>query len=146
MLISNNEDKFREHNEMTIDTRHQPRVELEIEIQIIHRNRCVRALTKNLSSSGMFLQADAMRIPTGTFIGLEFAMHDVVWQIDGLVVRQAEEGVGALFRVPQPELFKSAANIKKASTGNRIRNQPKSLNRSHSAQAKVIVPRSNADL
>lgn len=130
---------------MTIDTRYQSRVDLEVEVQIVHRSRSIHALSKNLSRSGMFLATEAMTIPTGTFIELEFAMDDVQWQIDGLVVRQDEEGIGALFRMPQPELFTNATNRKKASVHRKPRKVPAAPKMSDSVRSKVLPPRSNAD-
>ena len=95
---------------MTVDTRYQPRVDLDIEVQVIHRKRCIHARSKNVSSGGIFLLADATSIPPGTFIGLEFTIGDTSWQIDGLVIRQDHEGIVCLFRMPQPELLKIARN------------------------------------
>ena len=93
----------------------------------------------------MFLTTEAMTIPTGTFIELEFALDDVRWQIDGLVVRQDEEGIGAIFKMPQPELFTNATNRKPASRYKPPRKVPAAVEISSAAQSKVLPPRSNAD-
>ena len=130
---------------MTIDTRYQSRVDMEVEVQIVHRNRSIHALSRNLSRSGIFLTTEAMTIPTGTFIGLEFAMDDVKWQIDGLVVRQDEEGIGAIFRMPQPELFTTATNRKQASEQKSPRKVSAANKMPGAAHSKVLPPRSNAD-
>lgn len=99
---------------MTVDTRHQSRVDLDIDVLIAHRKRSIRARSKNVSSSGMFLHISSTTIPPGTFIGLEFMVDDTSWQIDGLVVRQDAKGIGCLFRMSQPELMNSALHIHKA--------------------------------
>ncbi|MCB1852050.1 MAG: PilZ domain-containing protein [Gammaproteobacteria bacterium] len=99
---------------MTVDTRYQSRTNIRIPVEIIHRGRCVHARTRNLSIGGMFIETSALKIPSGTLIGLEFSLNDTQWQIDGLVVRQDGDGLGTIFRMPQPELFKSAADHVKA--------------------------------
>ncbi|MCB1869844.1 MAG: PilZ domain-containing protein [Gammaproteobacteria bacterium] len=130
---------------MTVDTRYQPRVDLGIEVQIVHRSRSIRALSQNLSRGGIFLNTTAIKIPTGTFVGLEFAIDDTTWQIDGLVVRQDKAGIGAIFRVPQPELFKIAANYKKASAGKPPHKLPATSKISDATRRKTPAPSSNAD-
>lgn len=130
---------------MTIDMRYQSRVDLEIEVQIVLRNRSIHALCKNFSRSGMFLATEAMTIPSGTFIELEFAMDEIKWQIDGLVVRQDEKGIGAIFRMPQPELFTTASSHKKAAGRKTRRKVPAAVNLSGSAQSKILPPGSSAD-
>lgn len=130
---------------MTIDTRYQPRLDLEVEVQIVYRNRCIPAQSQNLSRGGMFLKTPAMTIPTGTFIGLEFQINETKWQIDGLVVRRNEEGLGAIFRTPQPELFKTTANYRKAIKSKTARKVQAAVKLSNTALPKTPVPRSNAD-
>jgi len=131
---------------MTIDTRYQPRIDLETEVQIVHRSRSIRALSRNLSRGGVFLRTDATKIPSGTYIGMEFWIDDTRWQIDGLVVRQDEEGMGAIFKMPQPELYRTAANFNKASTGKPRRELRPGLKLANASRRKATVQGSNADL
>lgn len=131
---------------MTIDTRYQPRMDLEIEVRIVHRSRCIHALSQNLSRGGIFLKTDSLKISTGTFVALEFALDQTMWQVDGLVVRQDEEGIGAIFRGPQPELFKAAAKFKKASDIKTLHKLPIARKLSKAARPKVPTSGSNADL
>ena len=105
-------------NQMTVDTRYRPRIDLDIDVQVIHRKRCIRARSKNVSSGGIFLVTNATTIPPGTFIGLEFAVDATTWQIDGLVIRQDQDGIVCLFRMPQPELLKSALDFHSAANNN----------------------------
>lgn len=99
---------------MTVDTRHQARVDLDIDVLIAYRKRCIRARSVNVSDSGMFLQVNSTTIPPGTYIGLEFVIDNTSWQIDGLVVRQDANGIGCLFRMAQPELISSALGMHRA--------------------------------
>ena len=96
---------------MTIETRHQRRVRLNFDVNIIYRGRLFQASAGNLSSEGMFLRTDALTLPTGTLIEMEFKLGVIKWLIAGLVVRQSPSGIGIMYRNPQMALFELASNI-----------------------------------
>jgi len=126
---------------MTVDTRYQPRIDLDIEVEIIYRKRCIQTRSRNVSSGGMFLATAGMTIPPGTFIGMEFTIGEKPWQIDGLVIRQNEIGIVCLFRMPQPELHKSAGNYRKS-----LENKaPARLKRPNPTQPNAHLARSTAE-
>jgi hypothetical protein len=91
---------------MTVDTRHQARIELDCEAHIFYRQRCFRARAANFSCDGMYLRTHALTLPTGTLIEIELPLADQYRRIAGLVVRQGERGIGVLFRTPQQEIYR----------------------------------------
>jgi Tfp pilus assembly protein PilZ len=90
---------------MTIERRHSPRIETGIQTQILHRGRCFSTRVINLSREGLFLQTDALTIPSGMFIDISLTLDDHHWQMSGLVIWSCPKGVGVVFRVSQPELY-----------------------------------------
>jgi hypothetical protein len=92
---------------MTIERRHSPRIEADIETQILHRGRCFFTRVANLSREGLFLQTDALTIPPGMFIDISLNVGTHHWQMSGLVIWSCPKGIGVVFRISQPELYET---------------------------------------
>jgi hypothetical protein len=92
---------------MTIEKRHSPRIEAEIETQILHRGRCFSTRVTNLSREGLFLQTDSLTIPPGMFIDISLSVGNHHWQMSGLVIWSCPKGIGVVFRISQPELYEA---------------------------------------
>jgi hypothetical protein len=90
---------------MTIERRHSPRIETQIEAQILHRGRCFFTRVTNLSKEGLFLQTDTLTIPPGMFVDISLNVGTNHWQMSGLVIWSSAKGVGVVFRISQPELY-----------------------------------------
>lgn len=93
---------------MAIEKRHCLRTDLGIEAQILYRGRSFSARTHNLSRDGLFLQTGPLTIPSGILIEISLTLGRDQWQIAGLVTRSGTEGIGVMFRMPQPELYRAA--------------------------------------
>jgi hypothetical protein len=98
---------------MSIEKRYQERVDLEFDAQLVYRRRGFPVRIKNLSTEGIFLETGVLTIPTGTLVDMEFDLAEHSWQISGLVVHRAPEGIGVMFRMDQPELFSLAREVRK---------------------------------
>lgn len=89
---------------MGIERRNCDRVPVDFEIAVHYRDRQgLPAKAINVSSEGMFLRSN-QRLADGTLVYLVFSLEGMSWHIPALVVHQRDEGVGVMFRVPQPEL------------------------------------------
>ncbi len=93
---------------MAIEKRHCPRTDLSIEAQILYRGRSFSARAHNLSRDGLFLQTGPLTIPSGMLIEISLTLGRNQRQITGLVTRSGAEGIGIMFRIPQPELYRAA--------------------------------------
>ena len=89
---------------MSIERRHQKRIEYRFDVNIAYRRRSFHGVVKNLTRDGVFIETRLLTIPSGNMIELEFSLGDDKWQISGLIVHTTQSGMGVVFRVPQPEL------------------------------------------
>lgn len=92
---------------MSVERRYSARHPLDLRVHIRYRKRrfyCARA--RNLSVDGMYLEVQAVTLPTGTLVELEFECQGSNRLLPAIVVHHAGNGVGVMFRDPQPALFK----------------------------------------
>ena len=93
---------------MTIEKRHCPRIDLDAHAQILYRGRSFSARARTLSRDGLLLQTGPLTIPSGMLIEISLNLDHDQWQLTGLVTRSGPEGIGIMFRTPQPELYQAA--------------------------------------
>lgn len=70
-----------------------------------HRRPFLRAVGQDLSSGGMFLRVQALTLPIGTPIELEFNALGRHWLLPAIVIHGNPHGIGVMFREPRPDLF-----------------------------------------
>lgn len=93
---------------MTIEKRHQQRLSIDLETEVIFRRRSFQTRAQNLSPDGALLQTRHLTAPRGTMVKIRFLLDDIEHQVSGLVVHQKEQKLGVMFQQPQPALFRSA--------------------------------------
>ena len=90
---------------MTIEKRHLLRTQENFNAQLVYRGRAFSVTVKNLCDGGVFLETEALQIPQGTLVDLEFYYGGNDWQISGLIVHRNSHGFGVMFKVIQPEII-----------------------------------------
>lgn len=90
---------------MAVQKRYQARLKVNKEIQLIYRKRSFTAYAVNLSSEGMGLQIEALSIPTGMFLELDFHIGDKHWQIPAAVTHSSTRELGVMFLSKQDQLY-----------------------------------------
>ena len=97
---------------MGFERRLSPRIDHGFDVEIRYRDRrAFIAYAQNLSQSGIYLRTGSLSIPGGTLVDLQFTLDGELWQMAALVVRRDGEGIGLLFRIPQPELYARLARV-----------------------------------
>ncbi|MCF6283118.1 MAG: PilZ domain-containing protein [Candidatus Polarisedimenticolaceae bacterium] len=92
---------------MAVQKRYQARLKINKEIHLIYRKRAFTAYAVNLSSEGMGLQVEALSIPTGMFLELDFHIGDKHWQIPAVVTHSSTRELGVMFLSKQDLLYTS---------------------------------------
>lgn len=70
------------------------------------KRRFPGAQARNIAVAGMFLEVQALTLPVGTSVELEFRHLGRDWLIPASVTRSNENGLGIIFSEAQPELFR----------------------------------------
>ncbi|MCU0834875.1 MAG: PilZ domain-containing protein [Chromatiaceae bacterium] len=93
---------------MSVERRYSARYPVDLPVDIRYRKRrFYSARACNLSTDGMYLQVQALTLPTGTLVELELVCEGSGWLVPAVVVHHDASGVGVMFRDPQPELFQA---------------------------------------
>lgn len=92
---------------MTVERRYSTRYAVDLQVHIVYRRRrFFNAQGRNLSEQGMYLDVRAITLPTGTLIELELECLGQEWRVPAIVVHHQVNGIGVMFRDPQPELYR----------------------------------------
>lgn len=93
---------------MTVERRCRARHRVEVPVYIRYRKRpFLGARAVNLSEGGMFLAVKALTLPIGTAIELEIRSLGRRWLLPAFVIHGNGQGIGVMFRDPQPGLFRA---------------------------------------
>jgi hypothetical protein len=95
---------------MGVERRYCARYPVDFPVQIRYRKRrflCGQA--RDLSADGLYLQVRNLTLPSGTLVELELDLQGKQWLVAAVVVHHHGNGIGVMFRDPQPELFREAA-------------------------------------
>lgn len=94
---------------MSVERRYSKRYPIDLQVHILYRRRRFsNARAWNLSEQGMYLDVQAVTLPTGTLVELEFHCLGREWLIPAIVVHhQGSGGIGVMFRDPQRELYRA---------------------------------------
>jgi len=100
---------------MTIDHRHGTRQPLDMDLDLgVWIQHCdgyfARVKASNISCDGIYVRGSNLILSAGSLVALEIKALRQNWRITGCVVHQTGEGLGILFRDPQPELFDLLTN------------------------------------
>jgi len=91
---------------MTDERRYSARHRLDLPVYIrYHKRPFLGARARDLSSGGMFLSVQALTLPIGTPIELEFRCLGRRWMLPAIVSFGDNAGIGVMFQEPQPTLF-----------------------------------------
>jgi hypothetical protein len=91
---------------MTGERRYCARHRIELPVYIrYHKRPFLGAVARNLSVGGMFLSVQALILPTGTPIELEFRCLGKRWLLPAIVTHGDNSGIGVMFQEPQTTLF-----------------------------------------
>ena len=91
---------------MTAERRYSARQPIDLRVEVLYgRRRFNGARARNLSNQGMFLTLPKVTLPAGTPVTLELSCFGREWLIAAVVVHRRLEGVGVMFREPQPALY-----------------------------------------
>jgi hypothetical protein len=96
-------------NLMTAERRYSARHPIDLKVEVLYgRRRFNGARARNLSNQGMFLTLPKVTLPAGTPVTLELSCLGREWLIAAVVIHRGIEGVGVMFREPQPALYQGA--------------------------------------
>jgi hypothetical protein len=98
---------------MSVERRYSSRHPVDVRVQIRYRKRrfyCAHA--RNLSTDGMYLDIQAVTLPSGTLVELELDHQGRDWLVPAVVVHQDGRGIGVMFRDPQVDLFRDLTRSK----------------------------------
>ena len=91
---------------MSVERRYSKRLPVNFPALVRYREyRPFAGRACNLSLEGAYLEAQALNIPTGTLVDLEFLVHGRQWRLAALVVQLDPNGLGLMFRDSQPDLY-----------------------------------------
>ena len=90
---------------MAVERRHSNRIALTNDVRLIYRKRSFLAHMCNLSYEGMCLKIDALSIPRGMMLELDFQLAGRHWQIPSLVTHHSPGELGVMFISEQRALF-----------------------------------------
>ncbi|AGA89471.1 PilZ domain-containing protein [Thioflavicoccus mobilis 8321] len=92
---------------MSVERRYSTRFPVDLRVHILYRRRRFSyARARNLSEQGMYLDVQAVTLPSGTLVDLELQCLGKIWLIPAIVVHHQGGGIGVMFRDPQPELYR----------------------------------------
>jgi hypothetical protein len=91
------------HQERRYCARHP--IDLPVYIRY-RKRRFLGARARDLSVGGMFLEVQALTLPAGTPVELEFRALGRSWLAAAVVVHGNNSGIGVMFREPQADLFR----------------------------------------
>jgi hypothetical protein len=91
---------------MTAERRYSARHPVDLKVEVLYgRRRFNGARARNLSNQGMLLSLPKVTLPPGTPVTLELSCLGREWLIAAVVIHRGLEGVGVMFREPQPALY-----------------------------------------
>ncbi len=96
---------------MAMEKRHHSRLAVDLDTEVVYRRRSFQARIENISLDGMLLATQVLRAPIGTLIKIGLHINGREWQVAGLVVHQVRNRIGVMLQMPQPELYRQAAEI-----------------------------------
>lgn len=92
---------------MAVERRYSARHRIHLPVYIRYRRRpFLSARARDLSVGGMFLDVQALTLPTGTMVELELSALGRSWLLPAIVIHGNQSGIGVMFREPQPALFR----------------------------------------
>lgn len=94
---------------MAVERRHSKRLALAYDVRLIYRKRSFLARMCNLSQEGMCLKINALSIPRGMMLELDFQLAGRHWQIPSLVTHHSPGELGVMFVSEQCALFDAVA-------------------------------------
>jgi hypothetical protein len=94
---------------MSVERRYSKRLPVGFEVSLGYRGRRLPAATaRNLGVDGAFVSLEGIiTLPTGTLVQLELHRHGRDWHLPAIVVHAGSDGIGLMFREPQPVLYRA---------------------------------------
>lgn len=94
---------------MTLERRRSARHPVDFEVTMRYRQRRFPiARACDLSSNGIYVRTANLTLPVGTLVEIELERWGREWLIPTVVVHGDVQGVGLMFRTPQPEFVRYA--------------------------------------
>lgn len=93
---------------MTVEKRFHKRMDIDIDVHILHRERHITATAEDITPYGMLLRTDKLAVPNGMLLEISIELDNCIKTISGLVIWTRQNRIGVMFPQIQSALYTAA--------------------------------------